>query len=87
MGGVNAYDAQFNKGEPFGIEVHKAGERGTQDAAKGDWAVFWPHQCESWVIASSPDRAFVLAEARRFRAELDAAIAVLAGADAPHETG
>ena len=80
MGGVSAYDAQFNAGKPFGIEVHKAGERGNQDAAKGDWAVYWPHQCESWVIASSPDRTFVLAEARRFRAELDAAIAALADA-------
>jgi hypothetical protein len=42
----------------------------------GDWALYLPHQCDAWNIADG-DRETTLAEAREFRAELDAAIKLL----------
>jgi len=48
------------------------------DMKDGDWSVFLPHHCDEWIIATG-DRESVLAEARRFRAELDAAIGTLEG--------
>jgi hypothetical protein len=61
----------------FEMQVHKAGEPGRQWAAKADWAVSLPHQCDDWVIAADPDRVWVLSEVRRFRDEVNQAIAVL----------
>ena len=49
---------------------------GESDIGKGDWAVMLPHSCDSWVIAAG-SREHTLAEARRFRDELDKAIAML----------
>ena len=63
--------------KPFGFEVHKPGERGRQWAAGSDWALCLPHQCDDWVIAIDTDYEKVLSEVKRFRAELDSAIAVL----------
>jgi len=54
-----------------------AGETGADHVPPDVWAIDLPHQCDEWAIAMSPDREAVLAEARRFRAELDAAIAEL----------
>lgn len=42
-----------------------------------DYGLFLPHSCDEWVIAAGSDKETVLADARAFRAELDAAIAVL----------
>jgi hypothetical protein len=62
---------------PYGFEVHLAGERGDQDFADADYGIRLPHQCDSWVITASPDRETALAEARKFRDELDRAISEL----------
>lgn len=43
------------------------------DIEPGHWAVVLPHHCDEWVIATG-GREHVLAEARRFRDELDIAI-------------
>ena len=70
-------------GEPFGFRVYRpAADRYDEldestDVPDECWAIGLPHQCDDWAIAMSTDREVVLAEARRFRAELDAAIAVL----------
>jgi hypothetical protein len=76
-------------GEPFGFRVQRPVPAGIEDRYDLDdfeedttvpadcWSLGLPHQCDSWAIAMSPDREAVLAEARRFRAELDAAIAQL----------
>ena len=76
------YEYDLKPGEPFGLRVYRPVEdRYEAEAYAGDtsvpeecWAIGLPHQCGSWAIAMSPDRAQVLAEARRFRDELDAAI-------------
>jgi len=44
------------------------------------WSLSLPHQCQEWEIWDGP-REDVLDAAKRFRAELDAAIAVLEAAD------
>jgi hypothetical protein len=64
-------------GRPFEFEVHRPGEPGNQTFAGDDYGICLPHQCDAWEITRSPDRETALAEARRFRAELDAAIAEL----------
>jgi hypothetical protein len=49
---------------------------------ESEWALALPHHCDEWNIGDG-SREDVLAEAKRFRAELDAAIAVMeAAADA-----
>ena len=69
--------------ETFGFQVYRpVADRydepdDSQDVPDDCWALGLPHQCDDWAIAMSTDRDHVLAEARRFRAELDAAIAVL----------
>lgn len=62
------------EGEPVG----EAGEydHGTPDAYADEWALYLPHQCDAWDIASG-DRETTLAGARAFRAKLDRAIEVL----------
>ena len=63
---------------PFGFEIHNPGDPDTQWARAGDyWALCLPHQCDDWVIAIDTDYEKVLSEVKRFRAELDSAIAVL----------
>ena len=47
------------------------------DFTGDDYGISLPHQCDSWVIIASPDRETALAEARKFRDELDQAIAEL----------
>jgi hypothetical protein len=68
-------------GEAFGFTVYRpASDRGPYaDVSVPDecWAIGLPHQCDSWAIAMSEDRTAVLAGARRFRDELDQAIAEL----------
>lgn len=44
-----------------------------------DWALSLPHQCDEWTI-SYGSRADVLADARRFRDELDQAITAMEAA-------
>ena len=69
----------------FGFGVYRPGsERWDQDIPGGCWALTlphhcgrydeMPHECEDWPVAVSADRGEVLAEARRFRDELDTAI-------------
>lgn len=62
------------KGEPVG----EPGEYdlGTPDALEEEWALYLPHQCDAWDIASG-DHETTLAEAKTFRADLDRAIEVL----------
>ena len=62
---------------PYGFETHLPGQRGNQDFADHDYGICLPHQCDSWVITASSDRETALAEARKFRRELDQAIAEL----------
>jgi hypothetical protein len=70
-------------GEPFGfITCRPVPDRYDElddpsDVPDDCWAFGLPHQCDNWAIGMSEDREAVLAEARRFRAELDEAIAVL----------
>ena len=71
-------------GEPFGFQAYRpVADRydddpdASTDVPDECWAIGLPHQCDDWAIAMSTDREAVLAEARRFRAELDAAIAQL----------
>jgi hypothetical protein len=66
-------------GQEDGEPVGEPGEYGTgwgHGVDLGDWALFLPHQCQAWNIADG-DRETTLAEARAFRAELDAAIKLL----------
>ena len=46
---------------------------------EAEWALALPHHCGDWEIWDGP-RGDVLAAAKRFRAELDAAIAVMEAA-------
>lgn len=46
---------------------------GTTDAYLDEWALYLPHQCDAWDIASG-DLATTLTEAHAFRAQLDKAI-------------
>lgn len=46
------------------------------DATLDEWALYLPHQCDAWEIAVG-DRETVLADAKKFRAELDHAIAMI----------
>ena len=48
--------------------------------AAQDWCLSLPHRCDEWNIGDG-SRDDVLTEAKRFRAELDAAIAVMETAD------
>lgn len=69
-------------GQSFGFQVVRADADpypdGRCEQVPDDcWALLLPHQCDEWLISASPDAGAVLAEARRFRAELDAAIAQL----------
>lgn len=75
---------------PFGFRVqHPVADRydddpdGDSTVPDDSWAIGLPHQCDSWAIAMSPDREAVLAEAKRFRAELDEAIAELEAGSPP----
>lgn len=61
-------------GEPVGEPG--SSDFGSTGAYEDEWALYLPHQCDAWDIASG-DRETTLAEARAFRAELDRAIAVL----------
>lgn len=65
-------------GQREGSPVGEAGDNdfGTPDAYLDEWALYLPHQCDAWDIASG-DLATTLAEARAFRAELDKAIELL----------
>lgn len=58
--------------EPFGFEIKRPGE----SLFPEDWALILPHQCGEWVIEEC-DLDTVIASAKRFRAELDAAISEL----------
>ena len=63
---------------PFGFEIHNPGDLDTLRARiSAYWALSLPHQCDDWVIALDTDYEKVLSEVKRFRAELDSAIAVL----------
>ena len=64
--------------EPFGFEVSRPGD-GKRPNYEPDenWTLCLPHQCDKWVIASSADWLEAMSEARRFRRELDNAIAAL----------
>ncbi|MEU0818939.1 hypothetical protein [Streptomyces mirabilis] len=53
---------------------------GTPDALLDEWALYLPHQCDAWDIASG-DLATTLAEAKAFRAGLDKAIELLEQAE------
>jgi hypothetical protein len=74
--------------EPFGFELVTPVPRGKPsrflprdyDVRKDEYGIVLPHQCDSWVIAADTDPMVVLAEAKRFRAELDAVIVRLAQA-------
>lgn len=57
-------------GEPDGYDF------GQPDALGDEWALYLPHQCDAWDIASG-DLETTLAEAKAFRADLDRAIEVL----------
>jgi hypothetical protein len=63
----------------FGIELEDNRDE-PRDAWDDDYGAEFdlhlPHQCDSWSIAAG-DRGHVLEAARRFRAELDKAIAKL----------
>lgn len=67
-------------GQPFGFKVYRpAADRYDEvddplSIPDDCWALGLPHQSDDWAIAMSPDREQVLAEACRFRDELDAAI-------------
>ena len=61
----------------FGLKVRRPGDPLEISAGDDDWALYLPHRCDEWVFEASPDRALVLAAARRLRGELDAAIAEL----------
>lgn len=67
------------KGEPVGGEADRY-EFGTTDACLHEWALYLPHQCDAWDIASG-DRATTLTEALAFRTELDKAITLLEQAE------
>ncbi len=85
MGDVSSEDEK-----PFPVVLKRPGDRygtavatgepgyavGGYDILQGDWAVFLPHSCDEWVIATG-DRGRVLAEVLRFRAELDLAVETL----------
>jgi hypothetical protein len=77
------YDLPGADGVPFGFRVcrpvaDRYDELDEPTEIPDDcWALGLPHQCDDWAIAMSPDREVVLAEARRFRDELDAVIAEL----------
>lgn len=66
------------EGEPVGEPGDY--DHGAPDALADEWALYLPHQCDAWDIASG-DRETTLAEARAFRAELDRAIGVLEQGD------
>lgn len=93
MGGRRRYAGQMSERPPFGIAVHVPhptnpddefddGEcwEKPYDVAHGEYGIWLPHSCDYWQIADGSDKAAVLAEARRFRDELDAAIAKLEAA-------
>lgn len=69
-------------GRREGGPVGKEGDNdfGTPDALLDEWALYLPHQCNAWDIASG-DLATTLAEARAFRTELDKAIGALEQAE------
>lgn len=72
----------------FGLRVSPVGTHAAIDPATGHpdneyWgadedvaAAYLPHQCDSWVIGVG-DTGHVVAELRRMRGEIDAAIAYL----------
>jgi hypothetical protein len=64
--------------EPFGFEVSRPGD-GKSPGYEPDenWTLCLPHQCDEWIITSSANWHEAMSAARRFRDELDAAIAVL----------
>lgn len=72
------------EGEPVG----EPGEydHGTTDALEDEWALYLPHQCDAWDIASG-DLATTLAEARKFRADLNQVIRLLEENEPPREPG
>ena len=82
--------------EPFGFGTHQPGEPEPEwpdgdavpmDVEDGDWAIWLPHQCDEWIIASDPDLEAFLECARRFRAELSSAIRSLEKAAGVRECG
>ncbi len=70
----------MNDEPPFGFKLARPGAKQWDrpyDSAAWDWVLYLPHSCDEWIIATGPDKAKVLREAERFRAELDSAIARL----------
>jgi len=61
----------------FGFQVARPGGVERPDYEPDGWMLFLPHQCGEWVIANSPNWHEAIDGARRFRAELDRAIAEL----------
>lgn len=57
--------------EPFGIEVGQPGD-GKRPGYEPDenYTVYLPHQCDKWLIVSSPDWFEAMSELRRFQDEI-----------------
>ena len=68
-----------HEGDPVGDEDGRY-HVGSTNAELDEWALYLPHQCDAWDVASG-DRATTLAEARAFRTELDKAIEALERAE------
>jgi hypothetical protein len=73
--GQDSWDA-----EPVGEPVDGESPSSTW-AGEGEWALSLPHSCDAWVIGYG-SREEVLADARKFRKELDKAIRRLEQAEA-----
>lgn len=62
------------------FSVHRPGSH-SWAVADDEWAIWLPPSSDVFVITADADREEALAGARRFRAELDSAIAELEGAE------
>jgi hypothetical protein len=83
MGVMGFCDLKYQgAGEEFGFRIFRpVADRYDEDdptcIPDECWAFGLPHQCDDWAIAMGSDLQAVVAEAKRFRAELDNAIEAL----------